>query len=92
MDGQRHEEAADQKDAGIESAKIPFQVDASLAKAFGETHAVDGIGDKQGSEKENFRGEEQPHAERDGLTLLVGGLELVRDGVQRLGDRLGGWM
>ena len=40
--------------------------------------AVDGVGEKNAAEKQNFRNQEDPHAERGGFLLLVQRLVLPK--------------
>ena len=77
MDRQSHRHTAGQQDSGIERAIKDERVAAGFGKRLRVSVAIDNITQEHRAEKENFRGQECPHAESGGLVLLRNVLELL---------------
>src|SRR5215470_7632082 len=69
--GHGHRETASDENDGVGEAEIQVQHVARDTERAGKFVAVDGVGEEEDTEEQNFRDQENPHAERGGFLLLL---------------------
>ncbi len=70
-DGHGHGQAAQDQHDGVAGAERDIQCIAANAEGGAERAAIDGVSEEQTTEKQDFGDQENPHAERGGLLLLL---------------------
>ena len=75
-DGQGHRQAAAQQDTVLMKPSQTFMCSLARANSRGRGRPVDGIGRDQAAEEHDLGRQEQPHAERGRLVLLLEVVEL----------------
>jgi len=79
IDGHGHGEAAADENQGVREADLPGQVVAGRRERVVVERAVDGVGREEAAEEQDLRDQEDPHAERARLLLLLEVGEVVRE-------------
>src|SRR5713101_985306 len=74
--GHGHGKAAGDQHRGIKSAEFQIEGIAADAESDPEDVEVDGVGQEEAAEKQDFGHQEHPHPEGGGFPLLVQGLKL----------------
>src|SRR5262249_31693854 len=76
---ERDREAARDEDERVRRAEEEAEVARGLVKSLVIEAAVDGVAEEEAREEQHLGAEEQPHAEANGLGLLVLRVEVVRE-------------
>ena len=74
----RHREGAEQQDAGIDRTELGIQKLAATFKDFRPPGAENRVGTEHPAEEQDFRHQEQPHAQLAAVELLLGRVKVVR--------------
>jgi hypothetical protein len=88
VDGQRHEQTADQQHQGVDAADHPVELFAALLDGHGVLVVIDSHAQEQGAEEHHLGGQEDPHPQRGALVLLVEVLEVLLEPVAHQGRQL----
>src|SRR5713101_2093222 len=72
-----HGQAAGDQDDGIEASEAQVETLAAFCEDSGVAMAVDRVGEEHAAEKEDFGGQENPHAQGSRFLLLLHGLKMA---------------
>src|SRR4029077_4418910 len=75
-DGHGHGQAAHNQHNGVAGAQFDVQGIAANTEGGAESAAIDGVSEEHAAEEQDFRDQENPHAERSGFLLLLERLKL----------------
>src|SRR6266849_2048910 len=74
--GHGHGQTAHNQHDGVAGTELDIQRVAADAEGGAERAAVDGVGEEHAAEEQDFSDQENPHAERGSVLLLLKGLKL----------------